>query len=203
MANVRGASIIGTLRYAREHFGPEAPRRLIEALSPALRNAIADGGPGLLESGWYDCAALAELTRSADHMFGRGDLKLAREMGRAQAFADTSRFFKWMLRLAGPKTLFMRAASVWSNYHDSGRYVVEEVLDPRAVLRIEDWSAAGDVMCRRVEGWIEKAIELTLGEKAQPMIRETAHLERAPSVSPHLFCRFTVEWRVAPSARRE
>jgi hypothetical protein len=194
MGDVRGATIVGALQYLREHFGAEAVRHVIEALPPHLRTAISDGGPGLLEVGWYDCAALIEIVRVADREYGASDLKLAREMGRAQAFTDTGRFFKWMLRLAGPKTIFMRSTSVWNNYHNSGRYIVEELSDRHATLRIEEWSSASDVMCRRVEGWVERALELTLGAAVRPTIREVVHLQRNPSVSPHLFCRFSAEW---------
>jgi hypothetical protein len=194
MGQVRGAAILGTLWYLREHFGEDAPRRAIETLPPEVRSAIGDGGPLLFEAGWYDYAALSLLTGAADRLYGKGDLTLAREIGRAQAFLDTGRFFKWMLRLTGPKRIFVRAASVWSNYHNAGRYVVEEVGDHHAHLRIEDWSSADPVMCRRIEGWVERAVELTLGEETAPRIHEAAHLARDPAVSPDAFCRFVVTW---------
>jgi len=195
MGQVRGASILGTLAYLREQYGEDAPRRTLDTLPPALRSSISgEGGRVLLESGWYDYAVLSALTAAADRLYGKGDLALAREIGRAQAFLDTGRFFKWMLRLTGPRTLVTRAASVWNNYHDVGLYVVEEVDDHHARLRIEDWSSADPVMCRRVEGWIERALELTLGQNVAPSIRETDHLTREPAVSPHVFCRFVGEW---------
>jgi hypothetical protein len=195
MGQIRGTAIVGTLAYLREQFGDEASRRVLDTLPSPQRIAIADGGPGLLESGWYDCVVLSDLTRAADRLYGHGDLKLAREIGRAQAFLDTSRFFKWLLRLTSPETLFTRAASVWRNYHNVGVYVVEHVDARRARLRIEDWDSADPVMCRRIEGWIERALELTLGMNAAPTIREVAHQHRDPSVSPHLFCRFEADWK--------
>ena len=191
MGQVRGASIMGTLRYVRERFGEDAPQRVLEATPLTQREAIADGDL-LLESGWYDYLVLSHITRVADRLFGRGDLQLAREIGRAQAFTDVGRFFKWLLRLAGPKAIFGRATSVWRNYHDCGVFVVEEIGDHRAVFRIEDWSSADEIICRRVEGWMERGFELTVG--TTPSIREVQHLDDDAAVSPHRFCRFVAEW---------
>ncbi len=194
MGQVRGVSFIGTFKYLRKHYGPDAPSRALAAMPPALREIFGANGETTVESGWYDCAALTELTREIDRIWGKGDLALAREIGRELAFDDLNRFFKWLLKLAGPKTLFTRAGSVWKNYHNVGRYVVEAVEDHRASIRIEDWDSASHVMCRRIEGWIERALELTLGLDLKPVIRETHHLVQDPRVSPHLFCRFEAKW---------
>lgn len=194
MARVRGASICGTIDFIRANYGDAAVARVLAELRPETRRTIDDGGPALLPSGWYDCAALTELTGHMDRILGCGDLALARAAGRYIAFEDVNRFFKWLLRLAGPKTLFTRAASVYSNYHDAGRYVVEDVGPDRAVIRLEAWDSAHPVMCKRIEGWIERALELTLGQGVVPTIHETQHLAYDPQVGPDAFCRFVAQW---------
>lgn len=195
MADVRGASILGTIRFARERFGAERLPELFEMLEPATRDVFGNPDVGnVLTSGWYDCSLLSELSLELDRLFGEGDLRLAREVGREVAFEDVNRFFKWMLRLGGTTIVLTRAASVWNNYHSAGRYVFEGVGDRRASLRIEDWSSADPVMCKRLEGWMERALELTRGAGSQPTIREQLHLAEDPEVSPHRFCRFVADW---------
>jgi hypothetical protein len=195
MANMRGASILGTLDYARRHFGEEGLRRSLAAVSPETRQAIGDPRqPAILTQGWYDCRLVSDLTRAVDTACGRGDLALARAAGKHVAFEDVNRFFKWLLRLSSPGTIFTRAASVWNNYHSAGRYVVDAVEGRRARIRVEDWDSADPVICKRVEGWIERALELTLGTSARPLIREEAHLRRDPAVSPHAYCLYVAEW---------
>jgi hypothetical protein len=54
-------------------------------------------------------------------------------------------------------------------------------------------------MCRRIEGWIERAMELTLGTGVSPAIRETHHLTQDASVAPQPFCRYTATWGEAKS----
>jgi hypothetical protein len=116
-----------------------------------------------------------------------GDLTLARAAGRHGAFQDVNRFFKWMLRLTGPAALFTRAASVWNNYHSAGRYVFEGAQGNRAAIRIDDWEGADPVMCKRIEGWIERALEMTLGAAARPQRpRGGAPPHRPRSLSPSL-----------------
>src|SRR5215510_8986319 len=130
MAKVRGATLLGTLDYARESFGDEALKKVQAAVSPAVREVMVPGA--VILSGWYEAALLSELTREIDRVCGKGDLAFGRAAGREGAFRDVNRFFKWMLRLSGPAALFARAGSVWNNYHSTGRYVFEGALVSRA-----------------------------------------------------------------------
>jgi len=195
MANMRGASLLGTLDYARRTFGEDGLRRTLAASAAETRQAIGDPAqPAILTQGWYDYRLVSDLTRALDRTCGRGDLALARAAGKYVAFEDVNRFFKWLLRLTSPATLFTRSASVWNNYHSAGRYVVDRLEDRRARIRVEDWDSADPVICKRVEGWIERALELTLGGGAHPTIREETHLARDPEVSPHSYCLYVAEW---------
>jgi hypothetical protein len=195
MANMRGASLLGTLDYTRRNFGEDGLRRALAAISPETRQAIGDPAqPAILTQGWYDCRLVSDLTLAVDRSCGRGDLALARAAGKHVAFEDMNRFFKWLLRLTGPATILTRAASVWNNYHSAGRYVVDKIEERRAQIRIEEWDSADPVICKRVEGWIERALELTLGTASRPTIHEEAHLARNPSVSPHPYCLYVAEW---------
>lgn len=195
MANMRGASLLGTLDYARRHFGEEGLRKALAASTPATRQAIGDpANPAILTQGWYDYRLVSDFTRALDDACGRGDLALARAAGKHVAFEDVNRFFKWLLRLTSPGTLFTRAASAWNNYHSAGRYVVHSLEDRRARIRVEDWDSADPVICKRVEGWIERALELTLGKAARPAVREEAHLARDAAVAPHAYCLYLAEW---------
>jgi hypothetical protein len=195
MANMRGSSLLGTLDYTRRHFGEDGLRRVMAAVGDETRKAIGDPArPTILTQGWYDYRLVSDLTRAVDRACGKGDLALARAAGKHVAFEDVNRFFKWLLRLTGPAMLFTRSASVWNNYHSGGRYVVDRIDERRARLRIEDWDSADPVICKRVEGWIERALELTQGTGARPSIHEEAHLARDPAVSPHPYCLYVAEW---------
>jgi len=194
MGKVRGTSVLGTLEFLRTTFGEERTGGLIRSLPLPLRDALGGDAITVQPQGWYECAALCALTREADRQLGKGDLELARAMGRHVAFSDVNRFFRWLLKLTGPRTVFSRAASVWNNYYDTGTYVLEEVTDRCASLRIEGWDSADEVLCRRIEGWVARGCELTLGEGTHPRVRETHHQARDPQVSKHLFCRFVAEW---------
>ncbi len=194
MGKVRGASFLGTLDFVRTTFGDDQLRKALATLPPPVRDQLGHEGEALLASAWYDARTLSELTRAIDQTLGAGDLALARAIGKHVAFTDVNRFFKWLFKLAGPKTIFPRAASVWSNYYDGGRYVVEDVSRGRAMLRIEGWDAADEVLCKRLEGWIERALELTIGADLGAAIRETHHCAQDPSVGAHAFCRFEARW---------
>jgi hypothetical protein len=193
MPNMRGTSVLATLEFMRATFGEAGLAKVLESVSDATREELAGPTP-VLPDGWYRASALSELTRVADQVFGKGDLALAHVIGRHVAFADVNRFFRWLFRLAGPKALFSRAGSVWHSYYDSGTYVLEKIEEGGAAIRIEGWEVADDVLCRRLEGWIARAVELTLGASTHPVIRETHHRAHDPSVCDTMFCRFEVSW---------
>ena len=196
MGKVRGTSVLGTLDFVRTRFGEEGADRIFALLPRDARDALRDSaGSGIAVHGWYDTALLVELTGRIDCEMGKGDLALARAAGKHVAFQDVNRFFKWLMRLGGPKVLFNRAGAVWNNYYDDGRYVLERLDDGRAAMRIEGSSSAGPVVCKRIEGWIERALEITLGPQTQPTIREDGHLLRDPAVGERPFCRFVAEWK--------
>jgi hypothetical protein len=196
MARVRGTSILGTLDYARSRHGDAAVERIWAGLPQPMQATLLDSaGQGIAAHGWYDAALVVEMTSLIDNQLGKGDLALAREIGNHVAFQDVNRFFKWLMRLGGPSVLFSRAGAVWNNYYDDGRYVLEQLSEGRASIRIEDSSSAGAVVCKRIEGWIERALELTLGPEAHPVIHEQRHLVRESAVGPQSFCRFIAEWR--------
>jgi len=50
------------------------------------------------------------------------------------------------------------------------------------------------VMCKRIEGWMERALDLTLGSAVHPVIREEAHLAAESSGRCRTFCRYVAEW---------
>jgi hypothetical protein len=194
MTRVRGTSFLGTLDFVRANFGEQALRQAFDALPESVRGCIGENGSALLPGTWYEAAALSELTRTIDRLFGSGDLALARAAGKHVAFTDVSRFFKWLFRLAGPSLLFARAESVWNNYYDQGTYVFEGAEQGRASIRIEGWGAADGVLCKRLEGWIERAFELTLGEGLRPAIQETHHQVTDTRLAASAYCRFEASW---------
>ena len=196
MGKVRGTSVLGTLDFVKTRFGAEAAGRFFAGLPADVREALRDpAGSRVALHGWYDTELLVDLTSRIDRELGKGDLALARVVGNHVAFQDVNRFFKWLMRLGGPGILFSRAGAVWNNYYDDGRYVLEHVSDGRASIRIEGSSSAGPVVCKRMEGWMERALEITLGPEKRPAIREDAHLLRDPALSGQPFCRFIAEWQ--------
>ena len=195
VAKIRGTSILGTLQYVRETFGEESLKRVLAGLTGVARGALGDGATTpIVTTGWYDCALVSDLTREIDRVCGRGDLTLARAVGKYIAFQDVNRFFKWLLRLTGPALLFGRATSVWNNYYSGGRYVFEGTAGRRASFRVEDWDCADPVICARVQGWMERALELTLGAGRRPVASEAVHLATDPALGPGRFCRYEAEW---------
>jgi hypothetical protein len=193
MSKVREASLQATLDYVRETFGHEALRKVLDSLGDETRGALALRPGASVAPGWHPASLLAELLAQVDRTCGRGDLALVKSSGKYLASRDINRFFRWVYRLAGPSTILSRASSIWSNYNDDGACVVEQEARNRAVFRVEGWSAADPVLCKRIEGWAEGALELAV-PGARTLVQEQSHLILEPAVSPQRLCRFVATW---------
>jgi hypothetical protein len=66
MARVRGSTILGTLDYVRQSFGPAAPARLYGALSESVQKTLGDEtARHVITTGWYECEKALEVTLGA------------------------------------------------------------------------------------------------------------------------------------------
>jgi len=77
MAEVKGTKITSKLEFVRQRYGAEALERVLAALPPAHREAVAHALP----IGWYDLAAYDELVESICKVAAQGDTAVYDLMG--------------------------------------------------------------------------------------------------------------------------
>lgn len=117
----------------------------------------------VLAVGWYPLEPVIRFHRAVDQRFGTGDLSLVEEIGRHSAEWQLNAFHKLVLRFKKPSYIINKAGQLWSRYHQTGRWEVEERADGTVIGRLHDFAVADECFCTRERGWFARAIELTGG----------------------------------------
>ena len=188
MANVRGSVITARLKWVRDRFGEPGVRQLKGALSPASRAQIE---ARIQPHEWAPLELYLEVTTEIDRLWGKGDLALARELGRASADFSMPTILKMFLRFGSPSYTVSRAAKLWSVHYDSGTLESKELTDSEGdgcELTLRDFAMPHRAHCLTVMGWCERTIELSGGHIVWGR-------ELSCRVNGDPVCKFAARWR--------
>lgn len=182
-----GARVRTTTVRVRDHFvnaryGRTARDRFRASASPALRATLEASGDA-----WVDFALFVEASELVCHMFGAGNLALAREIGRFGAETNIGTWRGIVHRMLSPRMLLGIAAGLWSHHYDGGRLLVDATSESGLRVRIADFPQPHRTHCLAIEGWIERTIQL--GRPRAVRVRKAGcRLDGGPA------CDFLAEW---------
>jgi hypothetical protein len=184
MAKFKGSVYESTRAFVQQEFGAEGVTRILAALSPADRELLSSA----TAIDWIPVEPVLRFHHELERQFGSGDRSLCERAGRFSAGWSMNTVLKMFVRLRSPKWLLEKGASVWSRYHDTGRWE----LDPETSLRISgrllDFKVKDPVFCARLRGWLRGVVELTGGNGADC-------LEPRCRCHGHDHCAFVMTWK--------
>ena len=172
MAQCKGLILSSRLRYVQEVHGPDAARRLSDALAPETQALLERR---VLPHEWVPFSAFVDVNVTADRLLGSGDLSLCREMGAWGASASLPRIFALFMRLGSPMFLFERAAKLWDAHYDTGRMETKSDGPTAVRLAIHDFGQPHRAHCLSVLGWCARSIELT-GARVETAVERKCRL---------------------------
>lgn len=187
MAQVRGSVITARLKWVRDRFGEPGVRHLKSNLRESSRARI---DARVQPHEWVPFALYLDVTHEIDRLWGRGDLGLVRELGRATADLSLPTILKMFLRFGAPSYTVRQGAKLWRQYYDSGTPEVREVSDAGGdgcSLTLPDFETPEAAHCASILGWMERSVELS-GAKVR-WARETACRLRGDRA-----CVFELRW---------
>jgi len=141
-----------------------------------------------LKGSWYPFACFVDLNVVADRLMGRGDLALAKELGRYASEANLPTLYKLFYRIGSPEYIRGKAATLWSVHHDTGRAELLSEGPGHAEFSLFDFGAPHPTLCRSLEGFLERSLELT-GAKDVRVSEVRCVLRKDPS------CTYRGLWR--------
>lgn len=158
LPQMKGIGFDNVHNYVREKHGELAWRRVLEQLSPENREEVT----AAIAIGWYDVQHFAALLRAVDQVCGQGDLKLLREVGRAEAEQDLNRVLRLFLRVLTPNQIFKVESRLWSHFQSHGTW--KSVKVPGGVdATLRDWEVDA-ALCEELAGYLVRLVEFTGGK---------------------------------------
>ena len=159
---MKGSALASRVLWVQLGHGAAGMDRLAEALSPALRAALA----GKIDKArWYPFAWFVELNTTIDQLFGKGDLALVKQLGRFSADANLKTIYRLFYKVGTVPWLLSRGVRLWSAHYDSGFIEVRTPTPRAAQLRIHAFDEPHRVHCLTLRGFCERSIELSGGDR--------------------------------------
>ncbi len=158
MGKVKGSIIEARKRFVLDGYGPEAWEETVIQLKPELQKILR---APIRRNAWHPFQLFRDLNHAIDARFGHGDLQLCRRMGYFGADYNLPTLNRVFYRVSSPGFIMRRATHVWSANYDSGSASVEELEKHHVILHIEGFDTPEASHCLSVQGWCERAIELS------------------------------------------
>jgi DNA-binding CsgD family transcriptional regulator len=178
MGLTKGIRFTSPQAFVVERSGAEAWEALVASLPAPDRAALREVVP----AGWYDHALRARLVRRLSGRFGAA---AAFELGRHEAERDLTTVHRWFLRLVKPAFAIRNMNLYWCRSEAGGRWTSE--VDGQAIVaRLYDWDPVEPALCRTLEGYLGRTLEL-LGDGKVAVEHVRCRAEGAP------FCEFRTE----------
>jgi hypothetical protein len=178
MPKVKGASIIDSVKYLRQH-KDEARKHL----PPALHHYLAER---VLAASWYPEEDLVPLVRAMARIQGIPDAAFFERAGRLSAQAHVQGIYKH-LASGDRDSLTRRALVLWSSQHDTGTMEMQPESIGKIRVALRDFGMPTREMCLLNAGYVAATFE-NAGCEGVRVEHQSCCLDRAPA------CTWLVSW---------
>jgi predicted hydrocarbon binding protein len=142
---------LSTFAFMEHRFGAEAKQLVVRHLSVEDRELLSGI---MLPITWYPLAPFGRLLRVMDGQLGKGDFSLVAERGEWTATRDLQTLRRAVLKFVTIPWIIQKGASLWPQFHDTGRWEVRHVEGDRAVAELHDLGVVDEAICASIRGWI-------------------------------------------------
>jgi len=179
----KGSTIRTTLDFLNAEGGASLVGRILDALPPGTREALARVEP----TGEIPYTTLQTLWQSADAILG-ADPTWAERAGAFSIESLGVQMYRGILLKRSPGEFLTQSVSLFQLYYHPGDMMVVHEEPGYAVMRLVGFDAGTSVFCRRQTGGLRCAITLAGG--AEP---STRHVRCA--LEGDAFCEWELHWK--------
>jgi len=155
---MKGIGFANVRNYVREYHNDAAWQKVLDTLPTSQRDEVA----AAVAVGWYDVSHFAQLLRTVDRVCGKGDLRLLREVGAAEADQDLNRVLRVFLRVLSPSQIFKVEGRLWSHFQNCGSWDSVKVTGG-VDATLTDW-AVDEALCEELAGYLVRLVQFTGGK---------------------------------------
>lgn len=160
---VKAQGLLNATKYIEEAYGQAALRDVIRACSEPLRSRYI----AAIAIEWLPVEELVEFLEVADRMLGRGDGRIAEEIGAAGARANMK---GTMVRVAfyvsKPEFLLQRVSGLWRQFNDEGTMALLGVTDFSTTIEVRGIKKPYWLFCCTITGWGKEIVTAFGGTSA-------------------------------------
>lgn len=183
MQQIKGSVLKSRLGFVEEHAGTEGLERVMAALSPDDRRALA----AILTVKWYPFALGRRLDDAIVTVVGGGRAEFFEKLGAASAARNLTTLHKGFLTEGNPHAFLAKAPMIYSLYYETGRREYVRTGEREGVLTTHDAETFSAPDCLTVVGWYREALGLCGARDVS--VREEECRSRGGDV-----CRYRVSW---------
>lgn len=183
MASFKGSVFASSVAFTQQTYGTETVQQVLSDLSREERETLQSS----TAVGWIPVEPVLAFVRGVEAMHGGPDHELCERMGHFSAGWSINSVIRVFARLQSPGWLIDKGTSVWSRYHDTGRWEFQPREQGHMSGRLLNYAVVDAGFCARLRGWLVGAAELTGGVNAK--VSESRCTSRG-----HDHCAFTISW---------
>lgn len=147
---VKAQGLLNATKYLEEAYGQPALRDVIRACSEPLRSRYV----AAIAIEWHPVEELVELLEVADRLLGRGDGRIAEEIGASGARANLrGTLTRLAFYVSRPEFLLQRVSSLWRQFNDEGSMALLGVTDTSATIEVRGIKKPYWLFCCTITGW--------------------------------------------------
>jgi hypothetical protein len=163
MANVKGLALVACGNYLKEHFSETELNKVRMQIGDARYSMLMDPLVGSM----YPMDDFIMINTAIADILGRGNISILREIGRASADEANRGIYRIFFKVGSPQFIIKKAAVIFSKYYDKGNLSVKEMGDTNTTVELVDFDYKDKTkyICTRVEGWVERTLDITSGKK--------------------------------------
>jgi uncharacterized protein (TIGR02265 family) len=183
---VKGAVLLSRGEFVRSEFGEEAWGRVLEELSPEVREQLEGT---LLTSTWYPFEISKEMDQAIVDVLGGGDLDIFKRIGAWSARANLTGPHRAFVSAGNPQALLALTDRIYKFYYDTGYREYEETGPDSGIMTTYEADVFSENDCLTVMGWYEEAIRMCGATRV--VITEESCRARGDSC-----CRYRLRWEI-------
>ncbi len=148
--NVKAQGLLNAAQWIEQTYGQPALRDVVRSCGPAVRDRYTSA----IAIEWHPISELIEFLGAAETVLGKGDGKLAEEIGAAGARTNMRGSFARMLfYIAKPEFLMKRIATLWSQFNDAGSMQLLHIDDFSSTIEVKGVPEPSWLFCCTLTGW--------------------------------------------------
>ncbi len=164
MSNVKGHALLACKYYLQKHFKENELLKLRTQLDESKYNLLMNPEPEL----YYPLNDFVEINLAITKVFSNGNTGIIRDMGRQSATEAVKGAYSSFFKFGNPEHILKICSEVFTKYYDTGKMILKDSTKSSAALELVDFNieepSLMDLICTRVEGWIERALEISVGK---------------------------------------